>query len=738
MNISRTNRLEPGVFVAFRGGTWRVAGLSATTAHLTPYGTDQAPEVWLVAEVLAADDFRVLSDMQGEAAPATDVREYADRFTMDGLDSAENDALRARLDWVLLIRDGRLPGEPTDSALEGLSERQRTMVVAKRSRVPDRTLREWVKRYRESGLAGLGDRRASRDTTAWLTIDAKWRVAFDAVLGDYPNRTKVTDKLLVEQVRAEAAARFGQDVPEVSDRQLLRYLHVLDRTRHLSKKSQRSRANAPAGDRRWQPIRAARPGQVVVIDTQRLDAFALDAVSGEWQVVQLLLALDLFSRSIVGWRFTAWEPNAQDVKLLLRSIIAPKVADPSWPAEGLWRYTGVPDQVVAGLLHADPLMDGEDTSDLAAAGVPVLIPDEITLDHGKNYMSQDVKDGCDLLGITIGLARPYTPTDKAHVERVFGTINHGFVQRLPGYKGPDIHSRGVRKYVEDGAFFTLDEIDALFAAWVAVEYQNAPHDGLRHPSLPGVMLSPNQMVDWAMTTSGFIPVPVDMRLQIELLTTEWRMVSDAGIRYSNLRYDFPGNSWLDNYRNRPGLTGSRKAKSGENLWRIKVDRRDLRRIWFFDYTNPDNPTLGDGQWREVPLLDVPDAIPFQERHLQYAKRVVIENGGNVTDRDAVVKELRRLLATIANVDTDDMSREVKRLAARAYAQHLADGQSRETRLLADTASGSTDEYFDDTPGTATGDSDTGPEAGDRVARLPQPLPMDEVDEWDPFGEPDIA
>ena len=46
--------------------------------------------------------------------------------------------------------------------------------------------------------------------------------------------------------------------------------------------------------------------------------------------------------------------------------------------------------------------------------------------------------------------------------------------------------------------------------------------------------------------------------------------------------------------------------------------------------------------------------------------------------------------------------------------------------------------FDDTPGTATGDSDTGPEAGDRVARLPQPLPMDEVDEWDPFGEPDIA
>ena len=737
MNDPRTQRLEPGVFISFRGATWRVVGLSATTVHLAPYGTDQAPEVWLVAEVLAADDFRILADMQGQVSPETDAHEYADRFTMDVLDAKEQEVVRRRLNLVLLACDGRLPGEPSRPELADLSERQRTIVLADQEGITDRTLRNWIRRFRQSGLPGLVDRRLTGDETPWVVIDAKWRVAFDAVLCESPNRTKVTDKLLVEQVRAEAAARFGDDVPEVSDRQLLRYLSVLDRTRHLSKKSQRSRANAPAGDRRWQPIRAARPGQVVVIDTQRLDAFALDAVSGEWQVVQLLLALDLFSRSIVGWRFTAWEPNAQDVKLLLRSIISPKVADPSWPAEGLWRYTGVPDHVVAGLLHADPLHDQEDTSEMAVAGVPVLVPDEITLDHGKNYISQDVKDGCDLLGITIGLARPYTPTDKAHVERVFGTINHGFVQRLPGYKGPDIHSRGVRKYVEDGAFYTLDEIDTLFAAWVAVEYQNAPHDGLRHPALPGVMLSPNQMVDWAMTTSGFIPVPVDMRLQIELLTTEWRMVSDAGIKYSNLRYDFPGNSWLDNYRNRPGLTGSRKAKSGENLWRIKVDRRDLRRIWFFDYTNPDNPTLGDGQWREIPLLDIPDAIPFQERHLQYAKRVVIENGGNVTDRDAVVKELRRLLGTITNVDTDDMSREVKRLAARAYAQHLADGQTRETRLLADTPTSSEDDYYDDEPADTT-DDDVAAGVSEGVARLPQPLPMDEVDEWDPFGEPDIA
>lgn len=735
MSHSRTQRLEPGIFVAFRGGTWRVAGLSATTVHLAPYGTVGEPEVWLVSEVLTADDFRIMADMHGESGADMSPREYADLFTMDVLDPQERDEVKRRLNLVVLACEGRLPGEPARPDLTDMSERQRTVTLARQENLTDRTLRNWIRRFRENGLAGLVDRRMTGDETPWVAIDAKWRVAFDAVLSDYPNRTKVTNKLLIEHVRAEAHARFGDDMPEVTDRQLLRYLDVLDRSRHLSKKTQRSLANAPAGDRRWQPIRASRPGQVVVIDTQRLDAFALDAVSGEWQTVQLLLALDLFSRSIVGWRFTAWEPNAQDVKLLLRHIITPKLADPTWPAEGLWRYTGVPDRVVVGLLQADPLLKGEDTTAMAVAGVPVLVPDEITLDHGKNYMSQDVKDGCELLGVTIGLARPYTPTDKAHVERVFGTINHGFVQRLPGYKGPDIHSRGVRKYVEDGAFYTLDEIEAKFAAWVAVEYQNAPHDGLRHPALPGVMLSPNQMVDWAMTTSGFIPVPVDMRLQTELLTTEWRTVTNSGIRYNNLRYDFPGNSWLDQYRNRPGLKGSRKASDGRNLWRIKVDRRDLRSIWFFDYTNPDTPTLGDGQWREVPLLDIPDAIPFQERHLQYAKRIVIENGGNVTDRDAVVKELRRLLATIANVDTDDMSREVKRLAALAYAQHLADGQTRETKLLAD-ATTTDEEFFDEsTNGT---DSATATEESPGVHRLPQPLPMEEVDEWDPFGEPDIA
>ena len=106
MNDSRTQRLEPGVFVTVRGATWRVAGLSATTVHLAPYGTDQTPEVWLVAEVLAADDFRILGDMQGQAVPETSAHEYADRFTLDVLDAKEQDVVRRRLDLVLLACDG--------------------------------------------------------------------------------------------------------------------------------------------------------------------------------------------------------------------------------------------------------------------------------------------------------------------------------------------------------------------------------------------------------------------------------------------------------------------------------------------------------------------------------------------------------------------------------------------------------------------------------------------------------
>ena len=738
----RIAKVETGSIVNLDGCQWRVAAMDSLRMHLVPLVADRQPQVWLSTEAFNVADFDVIADIDGVATPSLDPGLYADLHAYDVLSPTELDEVQQRMDAVLLVRDGRLPGNQRDPELENLNVTQRREIVANRIGTNIRTLKRWNAAFRDRGMVGLVDRRSFNASTPQLAIDPKWREAFRVVMDNYHLKSSVTDLRLVEIVRQRATEMFGEEAPEASDRTLRRHLDVLYPRRKHNKKSAQSQANAPKVGTWWRPLRVTRPGELVAIDTNKLDVFALDAVTGQWQQLHLLMALDVFSRSIVGWRFTGWTPNSQDVKLLLRSIISPKLADPRLPDEGLWRYTGVPEHLVAGLLESDPIMrhdiTPENDADIRVSGVPVLIPDEIALDHGKDYASADVRNACDLLGITMGFARPYTPTDKAHVERAFRTVNTRFCQALPGYRGPDVSARGAQKYVEDAAFYTIDEIEERFAAWVAVEYQNTPHAGLRHPSLPAAVLTPNQMIDVAMGSSGMVPIPIDLNIHVELLATEWRKVNDQGIQFSNLYYDFPGSSFLDDYRNKPGPFSAGNGGDGRNGWPIKVDRRDLSRIYFFDYATPTNPASGVGVWREVTLRDLPHAAPFQEHHLAYAKRQLVQSGGDSKDRVSVARQLSRLLADIYQVPSDELSREQKRLASRAY-----------TQLLADQANRAGSDRLDDEEAYYTGpDSDSDapetdwPAGGTVQPRQQTTQPRAEpsiyetspVDEWDPFDD----
>ena len=49
---------------------------------------------------------------------------------------------------------------------------------------------------------------------------------------------------------------------------------------------------------------------------------------------------------------------------------------------------------------------------------------------------------CRALGISVQPARPYTPTDKAIVERTFHSINTLFCQHVAGYVGGNVTMRG--------------------------------------------------------------------------------------------------------------------------------------------------------------------------------------------------------------------------------------------------------------------------------------------------------
>ena len=79
------------------------------------------------------------------------------------------------------------------------------------------------------------------------------------------------------------------------------------------------------------------------------------------------------------------------------------------------------------------------------------------VDHGKIYLSEHLMSACARLGISVQPARVYQATDKAALERFFRTLGERLLAALPGYKGPDVYSRG--KDPEQEAFYYLSELE---------------------------------------------------------------------------------------------------------------------------------------------------------------------------------------------------------------------------------------------------------------------------------------
>lgn len=69
--------------------------------------------------------------------------------------------------------------------------------------------------------------------------------------------------------------------------------------------------------------------------------------------------------------------------------------------------------------------------------------------------------------------------------------------------------------------FFLDELEEIVREWIEVVYHCRPHAGLVDPCVPGLRMSPAQMVEHGMARAGYIEVPRDPDLAFEFLATKW-------------------------------------------------------------------------------------------------------------------------------------------------------------------------------------------------------------------------
>jgi len=482
-----------------------------------------------------------------------------------------------------------------------------------------RTVQRWVAQFQRHGEAGLVPAANKKTTGLGSNVDSRWVDIAIEVMVEHADQSRPSQTLVIKRTNARTVARFGDGIVDIPSRATaFRVLAELEKrypTFRLSTKRNRDIAARPDGV--YGKLRPTRPGEYMLMDTTRLDVFALDPITLRWVQVELTIAMDWYTRCITGIRLTPVSTKSVDAAVVLYQAYRPRPAGRNWPPHAVWPEHGVPHSVLIDT-------DAVDGSFTGAAG-PAIVPETVVIDHGKIFVSEHMTSVCLRLGISIQPARLRTGRDKGPVERFFRTIREDLLQILPGYKGPDIHSRGLDPQAE--AFFYIDELEAIIRDWVAIEYHHRPHDSLIDPQVPGLRMSPAQMFDHGLARAGYIEAPRDRNLAYEFLKTEWRTIQHYGVELDKRVYNGPA---LNEYRNMTSpYTGKAKGR-----WPIHYDPDDVTRAYFRDpKTREWHPLV----WEHAPSMD----MPFSEDALEFARKLAADKYTYPNDTLAVADLFER-------------------------------------------------------------------------------------------------
>jgi len=328
-------------------------------------------------------------------------------------------------------------------------------------------------------------------------------------------------------------------------------------------------------------LETSRALEVVQIDHALVDLIlvtpgARQPIGRPW----ITLAIDVFTRCVVGYHLGFEVPNQTAVGLCLEHACLPK---------GPW---------------------------LRRLGTDLDFPmcgrmESVSWDNAKTFQASGVQAQCERYGIAVHTRPVRQPHYGAYIERLIGTFM-GKVHVLPGTTFSNSKERG--DYAsERHAVMTLAE----FAQWVAQEiagvYHNTPHRGLGG-------LTPKQA--WCKAWTGpsgecvLPPLISDAReFVLGFLPAVTRRVGREGIALKGLRY------WD------PALTTMINDKQS---YRVHYHQSDLSKI--FLHIN--------GGYIDVPLLDRTQP-PFTVYELQEARRVVKQDAQIGHDEKALFAALRR-------------------------------------------------------------------------------------------------
>ena len=421
--------------------------------------------------------------------------------------------------------------------LEKKLSRQEAVQYSKNLGIHFTTLYRWQEKYKSTGtILGLisnkvGVRKGSK------RLDSEIEIIIRKIIENYyltiqkPSIQSVVNKVLSECKRLNIVAPHSNTIRN--------RINEISEYEKLLKHGSRGLAKTkyePAPNK----FEADYPLQLIEIDHTPCDIILVDdehrlPIGRPW----ITLAIDIYSRMIVGYYLSMNAPSVTSVGMCVSNAILPKdLLLSKFDINSNWNVWGY--------------------------------PETIHVDNGADFRADAVKRA----GLAHGINIEFRPVGRAnfggHIERVIGTLMHE-IHNLPGTTFSNIKQRG--EYNSDAnASMTFYEFEKWILTFITKIYHKRIHSSLS--------LSPEQQWEEGLFADesgiGFIQKPSNnSSIILDFLPIYERTIQKNGVNIEGL-----------NYYDHVLRTKINQMENGKKKQFIfKRDPRDISYIWFYEETS---------------------------------------------------------------------------------------------------------------------------------------------------------
>ncbi|MGH8110149.1 MAG: Mu transposase C-terminal domain-containing protein [Arenimonas sp.] len=525
-------KVEPGHFVAYQGEKYKVTHMLSVESVLATNVVTGNPERLRLESIVPWKE-----ELSSDSNEAQEVETHFSEVSEDDWKVAQDrfQAIKPLLEDPIRTRE----------AVEKIGTKVGVNAT---------TLYKWMKDYQDSGsVSSLVPAKRGRRVGSKL-ISPEAEVVITSVINDlYLTNQKGGVRTTIIEVKTQCRTAKIKAPHSNTIRNRIKELHPKE---VLTKRGGKDLAR-----NRFAPIQGAFPGAdtplaVVQIDHTEADVILVDEkyrkpIARPW----LTLAMDVYSRMVVGLYLSFEKPSATSVGMCLAQAICPKReylarlgVGGDWP---VWGSMGV--------VHAD---------------------------NAKEFRGKVLKRACDEYKIDLQWRPVQLPHFGGHIERMMRTMAIE-IHKLPGTTFSNIKER--KNYnSEKQSALTLREFERHIVDFIVNIYHERVHTTIQMP--------PKRK--WAVGVLGTVDqpgigspaVPRDPRqVQLDFMPFYRRTVQQYGVQIDNINYYSPV---LDQYIN---AMDPRNPKA-KRKFTFRRDPKDISKIYFHD--------PADGRYVEVPYRNI--------------------------------------------------------------------------------------------------------------------------------------